>query len=86
MSIGFAIPVRQLFTGVVVWRGIVYEILMAIAKCVTGIWLTVLPASPGFARKIKRVVGRKSKNRKEKETTIRQDYGGRLEASSGDPK
>ena len=57
---------------------------MAIAKCVTGIWLTVLPASPGFLRKIKEVVGRRSKNRN-KETTIRQRGGRNLEASSGDP-
>lgn len=38
--------------------------LMVIAKCVTGSWLTVLSASPGFIPKVMKVVGRKSKNQK----------------------
>jgi hypothetical protein len=37
-----------LFNGPVVWRGIVYAILMAIAKCATGCWLKILPASTKF--------------------------------------
>jgi hypothetical protein len=38
--------------------------LMVITKCVTGSWLNVLSASPGFVRKVMKVVGRKSKNQK----------------------
>ena len=37
---------------------------MAIAKCVTGIWLTVFPELLGFASKVKKVVDRESKNQK----------------------
>ncbi|KAH8667474.1 Sodium/hydrogen exchanger family-domain-containing protein [Tricladium varicosporioides] len=38
-SIGFAIPITDMFRGEVVWRGIVYTILMLFAKLVTGLWL-----------------------------------------------
>lgn len=38
-SIGFAIPISRLFSGPIVWRGIVYTLLMLFAKLVTGIWL-----------------------------------------------
>jgi len=46
-----------MFEGQVVWRGIVYTLLMAISKIVTGIWLLPITISPqsGVA-KIKRVV------------------------------
>ncbi|KFA77464.1 hypothetical protein S40288_08700 [Stachybotrys chartarum IBT 40288] len=38
-SIGFAIPITEMFRGNVVWRGIVYAILMAFGKLCTGMWL-----------------------------------------------
>ena len=38
-SIGFAIPITQMFSGAVVWRGIVYSILMVIAKLICGLCL-----------------------------------------------
>lgn len=38
-SIGFSIPITQLFNGGTVWRGLVYALLMAIGKFMTGIWL-----------------------------------------------
>ena len=38
-SIGFSIPVSKMFRGAVVWRGIVYSILMALAKLFCGLWL-----------------------------------------------
>jgi hypothetical protein len=46
-----------MFEGQVVWRGIVYALLMALAKIVTGIWLLPLTISPqaGLA-KLKRAV------------------------------
>ncbi|KFY78039.1 hypothetical protein V499_02715 [Pseudogymnoascus sp. VKM F-103] len=44
-SIGFAIPVTDMFSGSVVWRGIVYTILMLFAKLVTGLWLVRLDIS-----------------------------------------
>jgi len=52
-SIGFAIPIRELFEGGIVWRGIVYAILMALGKCATGLWLLVPPAAGRFIAKIK---------------------------------
>ncbi|GAD97611.1 Na+/H+ antiporter [Paecilomyces variotii No. 5] len=44
-SIGFAIPITQMFRGAIVWRGIVYTILMFIAKVLTGLWLVRLEIS-----------------------------------------
>ncbi|BCR99184.1 cation:proton antiporter [Aspergillus luchuensis] len=38
-SIGFAIPITKMFRGDVVWRGIIYAILMMFGKMVTGLWL-----------------------------------------------
>ncbi|KAJ5492524.1 Na+/H+ antiporter, partial [Penicillium diatomitis] len=45
-SIGFAIPITKMFQGQVVWRGIVYTILMALGKVVTGIWLLPVSTNP----------------------------------------
>lgn len=45
-SIGFAIPITSMFTGPVIWRGIVYTILMTAAKLVCGLWLIRLAPAP----------------------------------------
>ncbi|KAJ5640918.1 Sodium/hydrogen exchanger [Penicillium herquei] len=45
-SIGFAIPITKMFQGRVVWRGIIYAILMVIGKMLTGLWLVRLNLSP----------------------------------------
>ncbi|MCJ1403604.1 hypothetical protein MMC11_006827 [Xylographa trunciseda] len=42
-SIGFSIPITRLFSARIVWRGIVYAILMATAKLACGLWLVRLP-------------------------------------------
>lgn len=41
-SIGFSIPISQMFTGSIVWRGVVYTILMALGKLFCGLWLVRL--------------------------------------------
>ncbi|KAL2808340.1 Sodium/hydrogen exchanger family-domain-containing protein [Aspergillus granulosus] len=38
-SIGFAIPITEMFEGSIVWRGFVYAILMTFSKMCTGLWL-----------------------------------------------
>jgi hypothetical protein len=38
-SVGFSIPITKMFKGSIVWRGIVYTVLMAIGKLVCGLWL-----------------------------------------------
>jgi len=45
-SIGFAIPITQMFTGRVIWRGFVYTILMVFAKVVCGLWLVRFASMP----------------------------------------
>lgn len=38
-SIGFSIPITQLFNPATLWRGLIYALLMALGKFVTGLWL-----------------------------------------------
>jgi Kef-type K+ transport system membrane component KefB len=38
-SIGFAIPISEMFRGPAIWRGIVYAVLMALGKLCCGLWL-----------------------------------------------
>ncbi|KAI1141712.1 hypothetical protein F5Y05DRAFT_373537 [Hypoxylon sp. FL0543] len=46
-SIGFSIPISDMFSGEIVWRGIIYSILMAIGKILCGLWLVRFPVSMG---------------------------------------
>ncbi|KAF8243273.1 Sodium/hydrogen exchanger, partial [Wilcoxina mikolae CBS 423.85] len=43
-SIGFSIPITQMFKGSTMWKGLVYTLLMFLGKLVTGIWLLPVPA------------------------------------------
>ncbi|KAL1637271.1 hypothetical protein SLS58_009362 [Diplodia intermedia] len=52
-SIGFSIPISQMFTGSVVWRGIVYTILMMFGKLVCGLWLVRFSVSPYVPERLK---------------------------------
>jgi Kef-type K+ transport system membrane component KefB len=45
-SIGFAIPITKMFSGRVVWRGLVYTILMVFAKLICGLWLVRFAPMP----------------------------------------
>lgn len=38
-SIGFSVPITRMFSGPVAWRGIIYTVLMTIAKLACGLWL-----------------------------------------------
>ncbi|CUS22495.1 LAQU0S05e06678g1_1 [Lachancea quebecensis] len=38
-SIGFSIPISKMFNGSVVWRGVVYAIMMTAGKFICGAWL-----------------------------------------------
>ncbi|KAH6889818.1 Sodium/hydrogen exchanger family-domain-containing protein [Thelonectria olida] len=42
-SIGFSVPVTRMFSGPVVWRGIIYTILMTASKLACGLWLMPFP-------------------------------------------
>jgi Kef-type K+ transport system membrane component KefB len=45
-SIGFAIPITRMFTGRVIWRGLVYTLLMLFAKLICGLWLVRFAPMP----------------------------------------
>ncbi|RFU78552.1 sodium hydrogen exchanger [Trichoderma arundinaceum] len=45
-SIGFSIPISEMFHGSIVWKGIVYTTLMMIGKLLCGIWLLRISITP----------------------------------------
>ncbi|KAK9239191.1 Sodium/hydrogen exchanger family-domain-containing protein [Lipomyces kononenkoae] len=45
-SIGFAIPITEMWHGEVIWRGIVYAVLMTMGKVITGLWLVRVSLTP----------------------------------------
>ncbi|KAH0125533.1 hypothetical protein KCU67_g17580, partial [Aureobasidium melanogenum] len=45
-SIGFSIPITQMFRGAIVWRGIVYTILMMLGKLACGLVLLRFTSTP----------------------------------------
>ncbi|RMJ22472.1 Sodium/hydrogen exchanger family [Aspergillus sp. HF37] len=47
-SIGFAIPFLQLWTGERIWKGIVYTLLMIVAKVLVGMWVPVWKSLSGL--------------------------------------
>lgn len=54
-SIGFSIPISRMFAGSVVWRGIVYTLLMLLGKLVCGLWLVRLSVpTTGMLERLKR--------------------------------
>ncbi|KAK2729347.1 sodium/hydrogen exchanger family protein [Colletotrichum kahawae] len=57
-SIGFSVPITRMFSGPIVWRGLVYTVLMIISKMLCGIWLLSF-ASPlqTVQRRIKKFSG-----------------------------
>lgn len=78
-SIGFAIPFLDLWTGKAVWRGIVYTLLMLLAKFLVGIWIIVWAfAKPSRKAAEKRLSssdggesnGRKTHSPEEQEGTV----------------
>ncbi|EWC46290.1 hypothetical protein DRE_04461 [Drechslerella stenobrocha 248] len=38
-SIGFSVPIKRMFVGSTVWKGIIYSFLMFMGKFMTGIWI-----------------------------------------------
>lgn len=44
-SIGFSIPIKHMFAGSVLWRGIMYAIMMALGKLLCGVWLVRFSSS-----------------------------------------
>lgn len=42
-SIGFSIPISRMFAATIVWKGIIYALLMFVAKFICGFWLMRIP-------------------------------------------
>ena len=52
-SIGFSIPITRMFSGPIVWRGIVYALLMTFSKLICGLWLVRFHITPLIASKLR---------------------------------
>ncbi|MCJ1393152.1 hypothetical protein MMC18_006024 [Xylographa bjoerkii] len=52
-SIGFSIPITRMVSARIVWRGIVYAVLMAFAKLACGLWLIRFSKPLRFPAKLK---------------------------------
>lgn len=52
-SIGFAIPFLDLWTGKAIWRGVVFTLLMLIAKFIVGIWIPIWAVAQHDPKKAK---------------------------------
>ena len=50
-SIGFSVPITKMFEGGVVWRGVIYTVLMCFGKLACGFWLVRIP---GWISKVPR--------------------------------
>ncbi|KAF7586209.1 hypothetical protein BBP40_009288 [Aspergillus hancockii] len=59
-SIGFAVPITEMFNGRIIWRGVVYAILMMLGKLITGLWLVRFSFRPvsSMVRAIKKPFSR----------------------------
>ncbi|CAK7200209.1 hypothetical protein SEUCBS139899_002900 [Sporothrix eucalyptigena] len=51
-SIGFSIPITRMFSASIVWRGVVYGVLMCLGKLLCGVWLLRLPSVPLVVEKV----------------------------------
>ncbi|KAI1815945.1 Sodium/hydrogen exchanger [Poronia punctata] len=61
-SIGFSIPISRLFTADIVWRGLVYGVLMVLGKLVCGLWLVRFPGfEPGVLQRLVSTVTSRSR-------------------------
>ncbi|KAI9739313.1 MAG: hypothetical protein M1834_007526 [Cirrosporium novae-zelandiae] len=58
VSIGFAIPVTKMFTKNIIWRSVIYAILMHLGKLMTALWLIRFSVSLPSAQKFLNIVTR----------------------------
>ncbi|KAK2594726.1 hypothetical protein QQS21_007576 [Conoideocrella luteorostrata] len=52
-SIGFSIPITEMFSRSIVWRGIIYTVLMTIGKVACGVWLLRLSLKSSIISRLK---------------------------------
>ncbi|KAI1452287.1 Sodium/hydrogen exchanger [Annulohypoxylon moriforme] len=48
-SIGFSIPITEMFNSTIVWKGLVYTVLMIIGKMACGVWLLRIAFTPSIS-------------------------------------
>lgn len=81
-SIGFSIPITRMFNGPIVWRGLVYTILMLLGKLLTGLWLVRISSPAHVATSLVRPLerlrlrcwGTRKPSAKNSNTAIKQGY------------
>lgn len=48
-SVGFSIPITQMFSGRLLWKGLVYALLMAASKFLCSVWIIRIKSSNKYA-------------------------------------
>lgn len=74
-SIGFSVPIAQMFVGKVAWKGMVYTMLMMLGKIACGLWLVrftiKLPRWPTQWRALRMTIPRTLLERKKQTSAAR---------------
>ncbi|KAK6332353.1 hypothetical protein TWF696_003071 [Orbilia brochopaga] len=81
-SIGFSVPIKRMFAGRIVWRGIVYSVLMLFAKLVTGIWLLVADLPFRAAIKSQKLWSPNAATKKKEKKPVRLTFDTKDDAAS----
>ncbi|KAL4947463.1 CPA2 familytransporter [Aspergillus filifer] len=84
-SIGFAIPFVQLWTGVRIWRGVVFSLLMVFAKFVVGVWIPLWGYFPRIGRRQKQQKPRKKTEKGQSRTNPTPDEESQSADRSSNP-
>lgn len=66
-SIGFSIPITQMFHGAIFWRGLVYTVLMLVGKLICGLVLVRFTGMPTFNTVTEELRRSASKDQNEKQ-------------------
>ncbi|KAJ0160467.1 hypothetical protein CTA2_7896 [Colletotrichum tanaceti] len=65
-SIGFSVPITRMFSGPIVWRGVVYTILMMMGKMLCGLWLLSFASPLQTVQRVAAKISGASKKRSKK--------------------
>ncbi|KAK8204658.1 Sodium/hydrogen exchanger family-domain-containing protein [Phyllosticta capitalensis] len=52
-SVGFSIPISRIFAGPVIWRGVIYTLLMLLGKLACGLWLVRFSVSTQLVERLR---------------------------------
>ncbi|OHW90122.1 sodium hydrogen exchanger family protein [Colletotrichum incanum] len=83
-SIGFSVPITRMFSGPIVWRGVVYTILMMVSKILCGVWLLSFASPLQTVQRVAKKISGASKKQSKKIAPGAQCAGHGTDASPND--